>query len=843
MKYFVYLLLSVILQVSLFAQEPIIDSIWFDKQNSKINASVSGLKNPKSQVVFKLRSSDKLVTPNYNSYSFKEGKNNQQAIAAWDYKKDNFNQISGSFAPTVTVIPMHTFQPNRNITNSILWPGLGGKELRNSNYSWLKGFVGWGLLATGAVLSVSANNQYNKIATSQTKGQASIAQSSYNSQFAASMACFGGAAVLWTFDLAAIFNKNRKARAFSVDYGDGALYVPDFKNGNEITEKNVNIDTRPEIDIALEKANNQFAEKKYVLAKESYTHALLLKPDDEIIKKKIQDINDLLNKGKRGLPPSLYAQLSFMDENGNGVLEALESATLKLTIINEGEGYANNLQVKVKDSQNDTALILASQKIDFLRNGESKTIEILIKANLDIKTDQHRLEIDVLEQFGFDMDPAYLLLNTYAYNPSKINLGGFEIIDKGNDVSAVKQDGSVQPGEKVKVKMILQNIGQNISEKTTWSVTSDDANFYVDNNTGDLGDVNIGEVKEVYFYLTPNKRTAAYDTLPLYLTINERLGHGSFKKMKLPIMMDRKPVKPNILAVKSDLESLRKSIASFEYKSKKFTVNIGKIADIRNVPASKTSNKNAVAVIIGVEHYQYAPPAPYASNDASIIEEYFKKRLGIDNIILLRDDEVTSSKFKKIFNPDWGDLQRSVVKGETDVYVYYSGHGMPNKDGSKVYLFPNDGIKEGVEQLGYSIEELYADLNKINAHSTTVILDACFSGSSRSSEKLLAENISGSKGIKIKAINPWVGNNKFTVITSSTGEETSLGLDASETGLFTYYLCNGLLGSADADSNHKITVGELKSYVVDNVKTASVKIAGIQTPQFVGDENRVLLEY
>ncbi len=225
------------------------------------------------------------------------------------------------------------------------------------------------------------------------------------------------------------------------------------------------------------------------------------------------------------------------------------------------------------------------------------------------------------------------------------------------------------------------------------------------------------------------------------------------------------------------------------------------------------------------------------------MEEYFRKRFGIENVILLRDDQVTSSKLKTIFNPKYGDLQRSIIKDETDVFIFYSGHGMPNKTGSNVFLFPSDGIREGVEDMGYDIEQLYADLNKLEARNTTVILDACFSGSSRSSEKLIAENISGSKGLKIKAISPWVGNPKFTVITSSTGDETSLGLDATESGLFTYYFCNGLLGIADANADHKITMGELKKYVTENVKKASVKISGLQTPQFTGNENRVLVEY
>jgi len=38
-------------------------------------------------------------------------------------------------------------------------------------------------------------------------------------------------------------------------------------------------------------------------------------------------------------------------------------------------------------------------------------------------------------------------------------------------------------------------------------------------------------------------------------------------------------------------------------------------------------------------------------------------------------------------------------------------------------------------------------------------------------------------------------------------------------------------------------MGELKKYVIDNVKDISVKIGGIQSPQFYGNEDMILVEY
>lgn len=131
----------------------------------------------------------------------------------------------------------------------------------------------------------------------------------------------------------------------------------------------------------------------------------------------------------------------------------------------------------------------------------------------------------------------------------------------------------------------------------------------------------------------------------------------------------------------------------------------------------------------------------------------------------------------------------------------------------------------------------------MGAKHVTIILDACFSGASRSSVKVATENLVGQKGVRVRPRNSWLTDPNFTVISSSTGEETSLGFDDTETGLFTYFLAAGLQGAADANGNKVITLGELGEYVVNNVKETSGKILGTQTPMFNGDDNRVMATY
>lgn len=548
----------------------------------------------------------------------------------------------------------------------------------------------------------------------------------------------------------------------------------------------------------------------------------------------------------RGLPPNLFAELSFKDANNNGILEANENAEVILTIINQGKGDAYNLNIFVIDDNVDKGLKIGSNiVVPIIKSNETKKISIPISSDTRLKTALHKLKIVVSEKYGFDMDPAYLVLQTFEYQTAKLNFAGLEIFDAGEWTAPIVEDGLLQAGEQVRVKIAVQNIGQGVAEKVNFIIETKDPNIYLRENYGNLGNIKPGEVKEFYFLLNPNKRVVNTSDLPLYLTVKEENNYGNLFMYQLPIKLEQKPPQTNIITVQSDIESLVKNIARFEYSSKKFTSANSTLINVKSVLPSKTKRPDAYAVILGVNKYETLANAPYADNDALLMKDYFEKVLGIPqgNIIMLTNNEVTLTKMKKIFNANYGDLQKVITKDKSEIFVFFSGHGIPDKSGNNTYLMPYDGIKEDLENFAYSTTRLYDDLVALAAKKVTVILDACFSGSSRKSEKIGEENLIAQKGIRIIMKKPWINNPDFVMIHSSTGEETSLGLDASETGLFTYYFCAALQGNADENSDKKITFGEIKKYVTEKVNEHSKKISGTQNPEFKGDENLILVEY
>jgi len=240
---------------------------------------------------------------------------------------------------------------------------------------------------------------------------------------------------------------------------------------------------------------------------------------------------------------------------------------------------------------------------------------------------------------------------------------------------------------------------------------------------------------------------------------------------------------------------------------------------------------NAVALIIGVEKYEYTFPALFAKKDALSFNDFAHSSLGVPkyNIkLLLNDKAKRTNTLKNIAK--W--LPKIVDENKTDLYIFYSGHGLASEDGKDLFLLPSDGDPEILEYSSLMRNDIFNNIAKLNPKSVTVFLDTCYSGATRSDEFLVA-----SKQIFIEPEEQEIPTN-FTVFSASAGKETAKVLKEAEHGLFSYYLMKGLEGEADKNNDRQITNGELHAFINKQVS----RLAN-QTPQLVGDANRILVQW
>ena len=243
------------------------------------------------------------------------------------------------------------------------------------------------------------------------------------------------------------------------------------------------------------------------------------------------------------------------------------------------------------------------------------------------------------------------------------------------------------------------------------------------------------------------------------------------------------------------------------------------------------SNPNRVALIIGVEGYKSAAEAKYAINDANMFQNYAEIVLGVParNIKLLTNEQATRGEILLALKA-W--LPTVTQRDQSELFLFYAGHGMPTADGSSAYLVPFDANVQLLEDTGISRTRLYSEIKAVAPKSATFFFDNCYGGTNRDDQLLLA-----SRPLSIKVEESPVPAN-FLVFNAGESDQTAGVLDEVKHGRFSYFLFKGLEGEADLDGNGKISAGELQGFVRDGVSRYS---AGSQTPTMLGNTERLVL--
>ncbi|MEY2793075.1 MAG: hypothetical protein RJA76_1067 [Bacteroidota bacterium] len=266
---------------------------------------------------------------------------------------------------------------------------------------------------------------------------------------------------------------------------------------------------------------------------------------------------------------------------------------------------------------------------------------------------------------------------------------------------------------------------------------------------------------------------------------------------------------------------------TFKISKQKETININterkgkagynKVIDIENnIAESKSINPNAIAFVIAISDYQNKsiPKVKYAKRDASLMREYLIKRMGFspNNIFPRSMDDLPTAGYLKTFIKD--NLKRILrPDGQSELFIYYTGHGAPSmiKEGS-AYLVPFDADPNYLTDLnGYALDEFFNDIGKLPAKKKMVVVDACFSGQSGDGVSL----ITNSSPLTIKPKIDIFSDENTAIFLSSKSQQVSNWYPEKHHSLFTYYFLKGLQGSGDLNSDGKITLGEMETFIND----------------------------
>ncbi|MFR9603451.1 MAG: leucine-rich repeat protein [Rikenellaceae bacterium] len=245
------------------------------------------------------------------------------------------------------------------------------------------------------------------------------------------------------------------------------------------------------------------------------------------------------------------------------------------------------------------------------------------------------------------------------------------------------------------------------------------------------------------------------------------------------------------------------------------------VSDVdQNIPTTTLKNENTFVVIIANENYTTESAVDFALNDGRVFKSYCESTLGIpsENIRFVENGTLGSIGA----GIGWLKKVLDVYKQDANAIFYYSGHGIPNEATGDAFLLPTD-CQGSDFQYAYSINRLYSELGEAGAGSVTYFIDACFSGTHRKGDMMVA-----ARGVAIKAKSGVLSGNSVAFAAAS-GDETAFAFNEKGHGMFTYFLLKKL-----QETKGQVSYGELANYIQQNVKQKSIVISPrLQSPNTI----------
>jgi hypothetical protein len=521
---------------------------------------------------------------------------------------------------------------------------------------------------------------------------------------------------------------------------------------------------------------------------------------------------------KSVVPPNLTMKVVFVEPNGNGFLDAEEKGKIKVSIFNSGQGSAMGVFVKLKSEKENINLSFESSKIiGEVPVGQTETAVFYVNASKSVSRLENRFTISATESYGFPPDPTQISFETFPFIPPQLAL-----VDFG--VSTPNDGNEIRPQTTTEVQARVQNRGQGPAEDVKFLINLPKGIYFTPDSRQDysFSSLKPGEFKDLEFSFNTAKTVGKRINVSIGFTEESTTG-------KFPLKLD----------VAKPQQTIQQLVISGQELSKTEFENVATVSvDVeKNIPKTGRKGKHDLAVVFGIEDYKNVPGVSFAKRDAIWMKKYFESVLGIpkNRIYAKMDSDVGQAEFNKVFGKD-GWIDKRIKSGKSNVFVYYAGHGAPDK--KTAYLIPYDGDPNYASQTGYEMDKLYEQLGSFDAKSTTVFLDACFSGANRDNEMLLADARPVFMEVDASA------TRNVTVFSASSGSEISSAWPEKKHGLFSYFLMKGMRGDADANNDKQITVGELGAYIKENVSDIAGMLDREQTPGLQTlDEKKVLIRY
>ncbi len=517
-----------------------------------------------------------------------------------------------------------------------------------------------------------------------------------------------------------------------------------------------------------------------------------------INKKLIEKDNNNTVAETSGLPPIIFIDKIEVSE---AVLRAGEKINVSITVNNIGLGEAKGVYAKLSTNMDYAVSYKKETKFKIInKTNGTATITIPITAKKNIASSQLQVDIQVIEPvFGMEITGKRLLVATEKLKTPELTLSRFtpkEIISRS-------PNNQIDINEQIGFDFYIQNVGEGIAESVKVEISNSQTgvmflgyskqNGSPSNTVPVFNNIEAGkyELVTAEFFINSSFTDSK---IKLKIKVSENKGKYGYTESKYTAVNTTLTDDGEIVIIKPTETTNNNNGIIIE--------DLPELSNdlISNLPQNPT-NKNRYALIIGNENYNQLIAVDYALNDSRAFKIYAEKILGVPADHIIYKENAGIADFNTLITK-----ASNLMNSNRVLYVYYSGHGFPNKDG-ETYLMPVDVNEDNVSQFGIKLFDFYETLGKNNPAKVTVFIDACFSGGGRNGLAIARS------GIKLKPKDTDLNKN-IVSFTASMGDEVAQKYDNQQHGLFTYYLLN-ILKETKGDITYSQLATKLQSEVKD----------------------------
>ena len=160
-------------------------------------------------------------------------------------------------------------------------------------------------------------------------------------------------------------------------------------------------------------------------------------------------------------PPDMQLVINeLLDDDGNGILDGLESAEILGYLENRGKGPARGVKVLFREEPNNIRLHQSTVQIGDILPGEQKSFKIKMTALRTTVNGTEKLSLFANDIKGNEAPPRFATITTAKFLPPKIKMVNWTINDGKIGMANGNENNLVENGEAVEIILNLENVGE-----------------------------------------------------------------------------------------------------------------------------------------------------------------------------------------------------------------------------------------------------------------------------------------------------------------------------------------------------------------------------------------------